>query len=318
MPNSFNIALEQLKTRRQHDEAELLERRMQLYHDIPELRDIDGKMSRAVSQIFPLGGQPEKIAALRNEYFALQSKQRKLLRDNNLPDDILDPVIYCAVCRDEGYQNGKPCKCLLELSAAAERKQLSSLLNLGGQTFEHFRLDIYSDKVDQDFGVSPRQVAQENFTYCRDYAKNFTPMSKNILMIGFPGLGKTFLSAAIAGKVAGKGFSVVYDTIGTIMATMEREKFSGQDTEQGSDKYLNCDLLIIDDLGTEMQTTFTQSALYTLINSRINKPTVINTNLTEQEITTRYSAALVSRLLGLYRKLIFFGDDLRQRLEDRV
>ena len=310
----LNTVLAQLKTRRQRDETALLERRLQLYQDIPALRDIDSALSRAVAQLIPLGGQLEALQALRQEYFKLKTERGELLRRHGLTEDALDPVIYCAECRDEGYIGGNPCRCVLMLCAQAEKELLSSSLDLHGQTFESFRLDVYSDTVDPDFGVSPRQLAQKNLMYCRQYAEQFTPASGHILMIGFPGLGKTFLSAAIAGIVADKGFSVVYDSAVNIMAVMEREKFNGQDASSGSTKYLGCDLLILDDLGTEMNTAFTQSALYTLINARTHKPTVINTNLTEQELASRYSSALYSRLHGLYHALIFFGEDIRGRV----
>jgi len=308
----LNTALMQIKARQQRDEAVLFERRQQLYQDIHELKSIDSALARTVARLFPLSGQIAETETLRQEYFLLKDKRRTLLHQHGYAEDVLDTVIYCAECQDDGYVNGKPCRCLVALSAQLEKERLSTMLDLHGQTFETFRLDLYNDARDSD-GQIPRKLAEANLAYCRDYAESFSLKSGNILMTGAPGLGKTFLSAAIGGVVTSKGFSVVYDTAVSIIAMMEREKFNNQDTAQGSAKYLGCDLLILDDLGTEMNTAFSQSALYTLINSRLYKPTVINTNLKPEELAARYPASLVSRLRGLYSSLAFCGEDIRGR-----
>jgi len=153
---------------------------------------------------------------------------------------------------------------------------------------------------------------------CRAYAESFGAQSPNLLFTGEPGLGKTFLSAAIARVVAAKGCGVAYDTASGLLASFEREKFS-RDTDEVSDaasrvrQLMSCDLLILDDLGTEMTTQFTVSALYQIVNTRLleGRPTIISTNLPAAELKQRYSPQIASRLLGVYECYSFAGDDIR-------
>jgi len=204
------------------------------------------------------------------------------------------------------------CECLQELCRQEQKKELSSLLG-GKETFDGFRLDYYTAEPDPNFGVSPRQLMQLKFNHCRRYAREFSRKSPSLLFTGGPGLGKTFLSACIARTVADNGFSVVYDTAGKLFSDFETEKFGGRG-DALTRKYLACDLLIIDDLGTEMTTQFTQSVLYQVVNSRLmdDKPTIISTNLTDESLRQRYSAPIVSRLTGSYQVCQFLGQDIRQ------
>ena len=159
---------------------------------------------------------------------------------------------------------------------------------------------------------------EKNYDACRDYAYEFSPKSGNLLLSGDPGLGKTFLSASISRVVSDAGRSVVYDTASHIFARFEAQKFRrDDDTDEAGDdvsRYMKCDLLIIDDLGTEMTTSFVQSALYQIVNTRLmtNRKTIISTNLNPTELGQRYGAAILSRLEGEYRILPFFGDDIRK------
>ena len=154
---------------------------------------------------------------------------------------------------------------------------------------------------------------QSTFQYCRRYAKEFTGRSPSLLFTGGPGLGKTFLSACIARSVADSGFSVVYDTAGKLFSDFEAVKFGGIQSDL-TRKYLECDLLIIDDLGTEMTTQFTQSVLYQVINTRMleNKPVIVSTNLSAEAIQHRYPGPIASRLLGAFELCPFLGRDIRR------
>ena len=157
---------------------------------------------------------------------------------------------------------------------------------------------------------------------CQDYAHEFSPRSGSLLLSGDTGLGKTFLSASIARVVSESGHSVVYDTANHIFSLFEAQKFRRESGEENAndavDRYLRCDLLIIDDLGTEMTTSFVQSAVYQIVNTRLmtGKKTVISTNLSPDEIGRRYGAAVRSRIEGEYRVLPFFGDDIRKRRKE--
>ena len=209
------------------------------------------------------------------------------------------------------------CECLRELCRQEQKKELTTLLGTGRERFEQFRLDYYPDTPDPNYGISPRQTMRLVLQKCQRYAREFTPNASSLLFTGETGLGKTFLSGCIARAVADGGYSVVYDTAIHLLADYEAAKF-GENTEENrsrTGKYTACDLLIIDDLGTEMVTQFTVSALYSVINDRLmaHKPVILSTNLSPEELRTRYSAQIASRILGTYQVLQFLGNDIRMK-----
>ena len=164
---------------------------------------------------------------------------------------------------------------------------------------------------------SPRENMERNLAVCQAFAADFGKSTKNLLLFGDPGLGKTFLSACVARVVSEDGFSVVYDTAGHVFARCEAAKFHADeepDAAMDVRRFESCDLLILDDLGTEMATSFVQSALYQLVNGRLitGKSTIISTNLTPVQISSRYGAAIWSRLQGEYTVLPFYGEDIRK------
>ena len=192
------------------------------------------------------------------------------------------------------------------------------MLDIGSQSFDSFELDWYSP----DRGSlprSPRENAQRNLNLCRDFAARFRPGRENLLLFGAPGLGKTFLSACIARVVAEKGFSVCYDSASAALESYERAKF-GRDTEDGEAAALrvrrmeSCDLMILDDLGTEMITPMSLSALYTLINTRLvnGRKMIISTNCSEEELAKKYTPQICSRIAGEFIALPFVGQDIRK------
>ena len=272
-----------------------------------------------------IGRQSARTAQeLEKESLALQEKRSALLVQNGYPKDYLDPIYSCPRCRDTGWTDGRICECVQKLYRAEQTRELAPLLKQGDETFENFRLDYYSP-VAPASGVSPRAQMERVLRLCRAYAESFGAQSPNLLFTGEPGLGKTFLSAAIARVVAAKGCGVAYDTASGLLASFEREKFS-RDTDEVSDaasrvrQLMSCDLLILDDLGTEMPTAFTQSALYALLDGRLRagKKTIVSTNLDRSGIETRYGAALASRLAGEYEWLEFMGRDIRAQRKEGI
>jgi DNA replication protein DnaC len=218
------------------------------------------------------------------------------------------------------------CDCLKALCAQEQVKELSKLLDLGEQSFDSFSLDWYSTQPWPGEGMSPRENMEFLYEWCLNYAQKFGRFYvRNMLMLGDPGLGKTFLSACIARTVAENGFSVVYDTAVNLFSKFEEQKFSkdvqeGRAAQSETRRYLNCDLLILDDLGSEMTTPFVQSALYTVVNTRLTqeKATVISSNLSMDGIRARYAGQTASRLEGEYRVLRFFGEDIRLQRKARL
>lgn len=290
------------------------------YKRYPRLEVLDRELRKTMTQLIALSlreGNEQALAELKERNLELQREREWILEAGEFDEDYLDEPPLCKKCGGRGYEGAKMCSCLRELCRQEQKKELTSLLGMGKENFESFRLDVYPDTYNSKLGVSPRKLMQSNFNICRRYAQNFSESSGSLLFSGATGLGKTFLSACIARQVAENGFSVVYETAIRLFSDFEAEKFNAAREENRglTQKYLDCDLLIIDDLGTEMTTQFTISALYTVINTRLmeNRPTIISTNLADTEIEGRYSPQIASRLIGAYRLVQFAGEDIRRR-----
>ncbi len=310
-----------LDKRRADNEEGWRVRRETAYAKNPRIRDIDRSLREsvagAVTGALMSGGDPtEALDAIREENLDLQERRGMELLRAGLPMDYLDEKYICPKCRDTGYRGTELCSCLMELYRDEQRRELSALLKLGEDTFDSFDLSYYSEAPDPATGVPPRSVMETVYETCREYARKFSPSSMNLFLQGGTGLGKTFLSTCIARVVSERGFSVVYDTATSVFSKYEAEKFGRGDTEDAKKdikRLENCDLLILDDLGTEFPTAFVTSALYTLLNTRIagGKKTVISSNLTLDELAQRYSAPIMSRLTGEFYVLKFAGSDIR-------
>ena len=299
--------------RESRNEARLQE----AYAKLPRLREIDLQLRRsmvaAAQAAFAKGGDAtEQMAQVRRANEALQ-QERKALLAANFPPEYLDDAPICPHCGGTGYLGSTMCRCLQELCRQEQKKELS-LLNSNNESFEAFRLDYYSDQVDRNYGASPRAIMKRNFDVCLKYAQNFSMTSGNLLFVGNTGLGKTFLSACVARAAADKGYSVAYESASHLMGKLEKNRFNPDDqNREDVQKIMGCDLLIVDDLGTELPGNFVTAALYTLVNDRLlaGKPMVISTNLNVEEIARRYSAQIASRLQGSFQRLTFVGEDIR-------
>lgn len=319
-------ARRQLDDIRHRNEERQSARQREVYARLPAVRQIDLRLQAQMRELASLAlrrdkDAPAALAALEEENLRLQRQRRELLRSAGYPEDYTADHYDCPRCGDTGYVDGRMCDCLRRLYNREVTRDLSKLLR-GDERFERFDPLCYSDRPDES-GESPREVMTLTRDVCRNWAEHFTGEEPSLVFSGGPGLGKTFLSACIARTVSERGYSVAYDSAGAALAAFEREKFS-RDAEEAAAaaatvrNYLNCDLMILDDLGTEMNTSFTQSALYTIINQRLTagRPTIISTNLTESALEAQYSPQIASRLLGEYQWLHFVGRDIR-RLEHR-
>ncbi len=315
-------AKQRLQSRRLEFEQAHDKRIQQVYDACPHIREIDDALKNTIIGVVgaALGDKvaiENTVSELRERNLALQEQRRRELVSAGFASDYLDDEYLCSRCHDTGYVGAQMCTCLKQLYNDELRASLSSLLKLGDETFETFNLSLYDDTPDPELGISPRSHMEVVCETCYRYAEKFGRASTNLYLNGAPGLGKTFLSAAIANVVANKGFSVVYDTAHAVFSAFEDDKFSktgDQKTARGDvRRYLESDLLILDDLGTEMTTAFTISALYELINTRLmtNKKTIISSNLSTAELRGRYSAPIVSRIDGEYMSLRFYGRDIR-------
>lgn len=330
-PNVLRRASERLEgaRRTRADRTERL--RAEAYAKQPRLAQLDkqlqGTMSQLVAAALRRGEDPaQAVRQIRARNLDLQRERAVLLGALGLPENALDEKPACPHCGDTGWRGAKMCVCLQKLCAQEQIQELSKLLDLGEQSFDAFQIEYYSQTPWPGRGASPRANMELVYEVCLNYAQKFGRFYfKNLFLSGAPGLGKTFLSACIARTVSEEGFSVVYDTAGSVFAQFEARKFrrEGDNLQEAKDetrRYLTCDLLILDDLGSELTTQFTQSALYELVNTRLvgGRHTVISSNLSMEEAARRYSPQIASRLEGEYHVLHFFGDDIRLLKKQRL
>lgn len=304
----------QTKYLKAYEEAD---RRMQELHaKSPELAALDRELSRAGVKIAmaALGtgeAYRERLAEVERENLALQEKRAALLASLGYPADYTLPPYECPVCEDSGFVGTVMCDCMRRelILAAYESSGLGTLMRT--QSFETFRPE-YCGAGEQ------RERMQRNFDILREYAETFSTASDNLILCGATGLGKTHLSTAVARRVIDRGFDVYYASALQMFSDFEHTRFgSGLADAPSVDiaRYSECELLILDDLGTEVTNQFTNSCLYLVLNNRINlrRPTVISTNLSGKEIKERYTDRIASRILGDFKPLLFVGTDVRRQ-----
>ena len=307
----------ELASRKADHESRTLARLHEAYAKVPRIKEIDillrKSMAVAMQTVFQTGADAKAaMEAVKQANLALQAEKKALI-EQHFGTGYLDETPICPQCGGSGYIGTFMCSCLKDLCRQMQEKEVALLAN-DDQHFGAFRLDYYSDRPDPKTGISPRAIMSRGFDICRDYAENFSLSSGNLLFNGGTGLGKTFLSACIAREVAAKGYSVAYETASHLFSKMEKHRFHPDEETARDVKRLNeCDLLIIDDLGTELPGQFVTAALYTLVNDRLlaGKAMVISTNLNIGEIGQRYSPQIKSRLQGSFQLLPFVGQDIR-------
>lgn len=320
-------ATEVLNTKAQQHRAEFERRRRQIYLRVPRLQTIDRQLSQTVRQAAQAalrkGVDPmPALEQAKRQNLSLQQQKKQLLTQNGYAPDALTYRPLCPLCSDRGWRGSEMCACLKDLCGKEQIKTLSSMLNLGDQSFDTFDLDYYSPVYDASIGSSPRNMMEIAQDVCFQFANKFGQGNpKNLFLTGNPGLGKTFLSAAIARLVSEKGYSVVYDSAINVFNRFEAQKFGrDQEANQDVERYLSCDLMILDDLGSEMTSPLIQSSLYQLINSRMlsDRRTVISSNLSLEDVSRRYTPQVYSRLSGEYFEVRFFGEDIRKQKKARI
>lgn len=305
----YKKALAEVAARHSKATDEAIARKAEAYEKLPKLDEIDTLIRRAgveaSRQALRLSGS-DGIRLLKETYDKLAERKSYLLAQIGMSTADFEPRYYCEHCSDTGYVDGKLCSCARKLARTIAYRELCSEMPLDECTFDTFSLDYYSG--------GDRERMKRIFERCCAFAADFGIEAKNLLFLGRTGLGKTHLSLAIAGAVTTRGFGVIYGSAQNLLSRIEREHFGGNNDET-LNSLLECDLLILDDLGAEFSTSFTQSAIYNIINSRIltSRPTVISTNLSPEELNDRYGERVMSRMIGNYEKYMFVGKDIRQQ-----
>lgn len=319
--NNFKRIREEYETKAFRAEEEADARREEVYAALPELRELDGRLSQFGLRIMKaaLSGEntEERVAALREENERIRLLRARLLEKNGFPTDYCDPHYACEQCKDTGYCGIKMCSCMRRslIAAGMESSGLSALMEQ--QSFENFSLKYYGGNAEE------LRRMTDTLARLRSYANEFAietdkPMPRSWLFLGGTGLGKTHLSTAIAKVVIERGYDVYYNSAVGMISDFESKRFGNGMAVTGSDdtaRYIDCDLLIIDDLGTEVVNQFTVSCLYYVINTRLNlrRPMIISTNLLPAELRKVYSDRIFSRLTGEFQIAPFYGTDIRKQ-----
>lgn len=292
-------------------------RREEIHAILPEIKEIDSQLSDMGLKIMQAALQSDDYAAalaeIEAQSHALEQRRAEILIKNGFPADYTAPRYECTACGDTGYIDYKMCDCMRKKLVLAGYASSGIGTLMQTQSFENFSLDYY--KADRMTYL----LMQSNLERAKEYAKTFHPArSENLAMFGGTGLGKTHLSTAIAREVIEGGWDVVYVSCVDMFADYEAQRFGNSTgTPTGADlsRYTDCDLLIIDDLGTELTNQFTTSCLYGLLNTRLNRhlPVILSTNLETDEFRKRYWDRITSRVLGNFTVMPFKGTDIRRQ-----
>lgn len=303
---------EEYREKPQRARAEAEAREAELWSKVPGVSEIDRILRATGPRILAassLGrdGLDDRINAIKKEITELRTRRGELLIAAGYPADYSDIKYECPACRDTGYVGVNMCDCMKRALSGAGYVSAGIAALIARQSFDNFSLNYYvgADRQKMEFALSK----------VKNFADNFTAeTAESFLFLGGTGLGKTHLSTAAAKTVIDRGYDVVYETAQNMFADFETERFhSDKESARETSRYFECDLLIIDDLGTEVSNNFTVSCLYNVINTRQNerKPMMISTNLDAAELRRRYSDRITSRLLGEFLLLMFSGEDVR-------
>ncbi|MGI6255575.1 MAG: ATP-binding protein [Acutalibacter sp.] len=311
----YQAACQELEIRRRQAEETAQDNLERFFEKCPRAREIRREMARnganAAIAVLSGGNVREQLTQMKEQGMTLKAEYDKLLAEHRVALADVTPQYQCPLCKDTGFVDGRMCQCLKNLQRQMAFQRLSMDAPLENSTFDNFSLEYYREDE-----KAYRQM-EKVFSACKRYAENFRADSPSFLFWGGTGLGKTHLSLAIAGKAIEKGFGVVYGSAQSFAVALERERFlREQDISEDADvqsQLTDCDLLILDDLGTEASSNYVKSAFYDIINARMmkNKPTLISTNLTMKDMEKRYSPRFTSRIAGYYSKMQFLGSDVR-------
>lgn len=320
MQTFIHEILREYEDKRNRARASKEKRLQEVYEKVPRIKEIDNELQKtgiSISKALIKGvDNPEKtIESFKSKLDQLKQERAILLTENNIPLQYLDDNFTCNQCKDTGFvSSGQKCRCFKQqlITKAYNMSNLSNVLKK--ENFQHFNLDLFSDEPVEGQSLTPKQNMMNILNICEGFTFNFDEDNEeNLLFYGETGLGKTFLTNCIAKALLDKGKIVIYQTSFKLLEILEDLRFKNNNDKEKYNLLFEADLLIIDDLGTEMTNTFTNSELFNIINSRLlsNKKTIVSTNLSPMEMMTRYDDRIFSRLFSKFTVLHFFGKDLR-------
>ncbi len=314
------------KILREYDERQIhnrhaLEKKYEIaYKAIPQLHDFDVSIAeQSVSSAkLALNGDQEAVKKLKARIHELSLEKETLLTAHGFPANYLSPDYQCPVCKDTGYVGNEKCQCFKQAVVDLLYAQSNIKKAIEIENFNTFSFDYYDKNfVDQTTGLSPYDNMKKVVGDCLSFIKNFNKSNDNLLIYGNPGVGKTFLTNCIARELLNTAHTVIYLTAFQLFSILEKNTFEknkeSYEVEEQFNGIMNCDLLIIDDLGTELNSGFISSQLYLIVNERYlnRKSTIISTNLSIDDMKRLYNERVFSRITSNYKLLKIVGDDIR-------
>lgn len=284
-----------------------------LYKKIPELSSIDNEINRCGVALTraTIANEIDEAKTIRNKMSDLESRKKDLCLGS---EELLTHSYFCTYCKDEGIIGSEICQCLNQCLSEISFSTYDLKARAQKETFETFNLKFYSDTPIIEGLPSPKANALTNKRLMKTYCRNFDSLQDQLLFTGPPGVGKTFMSNCIVNELTEKGYGIVYVTAGHLVSSIQDQLFKeGKSSEQIFEPLILCDLLIIDDLGAEYSSEYSQKQLYEVIDSRLSaeKKMIISTNLTVLKIQELYDERLSSRICGNFKTIAFQGDDIR-------
>lgn len=315
----LKLLFQKRRDQAKHDHEE---RKLEIYEAIPKIRSIDQQISKlglniAMAAIKSPEDAKLEIKAIEEEIKMLQQDKLIALTEHQIPLDYLDIHYSCDKCEDTGFIGSQQCTCYKKelIKASYEHSNITDVLER--ENFSTFDINVFSEEYSESFKKSPREHMSRVLETCLHFVENFDEKNhQNMMFYGQTGLGKTFLCNCIAKSLLDSGYTVLYQTSFRIIDVISQYRFSNPKSDDMRFKYnmlLNCDLLIIDDLGTEMINSFSTTEIFNIVNTRLleDKKTIISTNFEVDQLTDHYSERITSRLFGHYEFIPFFGRDLR-------
>lgn len=315
--SQYDTLMRIYQTRRLNNQHLHEKRREEVYTKNPRLEQIDREIASlsVASAKQLLDGEFSAMTNLKKNLAALRTERVSIMKNLGYSEDYLQPIYNCPDCQDTGFISNVRCHCFVQAAIDLVYTQSNIREILKTENFEHFSYDYYSrEQINPSTGLSAYDTAVEAVGICKSFIHNFDREFSNLFFYGETGVGKTFFSNCVAKELLDRGHSVIYFTSFQLFDILEKCKFQKDaDAIAANQNIFDCDLLIIDDLGTEMSNSFTVSQLFLCLNERMlhKKSTLISTNLPMNELADIYSERTCSRIFSSYTLIKLFGEDIR-------
>lgn len=322
LSNSQYQAIMRIYNERQYEDKHGQDvRRAEVYECVPQVKEIEDEIASCAVDCARrlLDGDASARQEMRAQVERLRRHKIELMREHGYEPDYMEMRYHCPDCQDTGYAQGKKCHCFLKEQTRLLYAQSNIEDVLGRENFSTFSFDVYDGReIIPQLEMTVADYMRKVYGWCREYVENFPEKGGNLLFTGGTGVGKTFLTNCIAKELIDRGQSVIYLSANDLVDVFSGNKFRTDPEEQLRDMYqfvLDCDLLIIDDLGTELNNSFVSSQLFYCINERLvrGKGTIISTNLTVSMLRDSYSDRVSSRITSGYSVIPLYGEDLRRK-----